>query len=259
MEACTSCGESEELRGEPWEGDIKVTCLTCGAHWMRGAPRCAGCGGTDIVTRPQAKTRHSRGNQLSIIGWDAVPLCRVCDAEALDTSMAQNTAVPGDYVSVFLSGKDGHPPAPPAAKPPGLVSAPPSGLVAAPQPSVGRVARPDSRRTATTPHRPRSPRPQPVPTAVPTVRQAIAAFLADASGEVDHTALVLLGVHLGSHNRLGILDETGAADRLGAWCDSHWSERGSASAERALSTIRRAVDFWGARGWLAADPAVNIR
>jgi hypothetical protein len=38
---CPACGESEELRGEPSDGDIKITCLRCAAQWMRGAPPAA--------------------------------------------------------------------------------------------------------------------------------------------------------------------------------------------------------------------------
>ncbi|MEV8312163.1 hypothetical protein AB0P36_33885 [Streptomyces flavidovirens] len=107
--------------------------------------------------------------------------------------------------------------------------------------------------------RPKVQRSRPVPSAAPTVRQAIAAFLAEVSGEVDHTAMVLLGTHLGSHNRLGILEEPQAADRLADWCHGHWGDRRTAAAERALGTIRRAIDFWGARGWLASDPAAKFR
>ncbi|ESU50745.1 hypothetical protein K7395_02440 [Streptomyces filamentosus] len=93
---------------------------------------------------------------------------------------------------------------------------------------------------------------------VPTVRQAIAAFFAGASGEVDHTALVLLGTHLGSHNRLGVLDEPSAADALAAWYQGHWGHRNGSAQQRALDTLRRAVAFWGARGWLTSDPAAKL-
>ncbi|MEU3228169.1 hypothetical protein ABZ695_34100 [Streptomyces sp. NPDC006976] len=93
---------------------------------------------------------------------------------------------------------------------------------------------------------------------VPTVRQAIAAFLAEASGGNDHTALVLLGTHLGSHNRLGVLDEPGAAAALTAWYQGHWGHRNSSAQQRALDTLRRAVAFWGACGWLTSDPAAKL-
>jgi hypothetical protein len=93
---------------------------------------------------------------------------------------------------------------------------------------------------------------------VPTVRQAIAAFMAEASGQADATAMLLLGTHLGSHNRLNMLEEDGAADRLADWYHGHWGDGGD-RAQRALTTICRAIDFWAARGWLASDPAAELR
>ncbi|MGA5148204.1 hypothetical protein ACPCSF_24670 [Streptomyces griseoincarnatus] len=93
---------------------------------------------------------------------------------------------------------------------------------------------------------------------MPTVRQAIAAFMGEASGRPDATAMLLLGTHLGSHERLGVLEQEGAADRLADWCQGHWGG-GSDRDRRALSTICRAVDFWGARGWLTSDPAARLR
>ncbi|WP_175407350.1 hypothetical protein [Streptomyces sp. TRM64462] len=266
---CPSCGEAEELRGEPFEGDIKVTCLRCDAQWTRGAQRCAGCGGPEIVHRPQAMTRHSRGTQLSIIGWRELPLCRSCDAEALEASIAQNVPVPSEYVAVCLFGRDDSRPR--RATPRRPAPSPPSTPGDAPR--QGRVAadqRKSSTEAPTGQRSPRAARPaagaplsrakvKPAPSSVPTVRQAIAAFMAEASGTVDATALLLLGTHLGSYNRLTALDDTEAADRLTAWCDSHWSDRGSEAAQRALGTICRAVDFWGARGWLSSDPASGVR
>lgn len=273
---CPSCGEDEDLRGEPSDGDIKITCLRCAAQWMRGAPRCAGCGGTDIVQRPQAMTRHSRGTQLSIIGWRELPLCRVCDAEALETSIAENLPVPSDYVAICLLGREGRTAAPPPPRPVAAEPAPGGG--AAERPGGGRAperpepkAQPESgpgpepKPAAPAPAKPRTAartrtgRAKPAPSRVPTVRQAVAAFLAESSGTADATAMLLLGTHLGSYNRLTVLDEAGAADRLTEWCDGHWPDRGGDTAGRALDTIRRAVDFWGARGWLTTDPAAGIR
>jgi hypothetical protein len=224
---------------------------------MRGASRCASCGGADIVERPQAMTRHSRGTQLSIIGWRELPLCRTCDAEALETSVTENTPVPSDYVANCLYGHGGRsearsaPHAAAPAPPPvtGLPAPAPERQEQPPRPVVSPPAKP----------RPRRARPSPEPSTVPTVRQAIAAFLAEASGEVDHTAMLLLGTHLGSYNRLGVLDESDAAEKLAAWCEGHWAQRKGGAAERAVGTIVRAVDFWGARGWLASDPAAQLR
>ncbi|MDK1342066.1 hypothetical protein QNO09_01780 [Streptomyces sp. 378] len=264
--ACPACGENEELRGEPSDGDIKVTCLTCGAQWMRGGLRCASCGGQDIVHRPQAMTRHSRGTQLSIIGWRELPLCRSCDAEALHSSISQNIPVPSDYVAACLGAaqRPAAPAAPQSQEAPSPAPAdsrevPPNAparkdtVPKAPEPgAAGKAAAPRSRPQAAGP---KAARP---PSMVPTVRQAIAAFMTEASSQADATAMLLLGTHLGSHNRLTVLDEDGAPERLADWCLGHWND-GSDRSQRALDTVRRAVDFWGARGWLTSDPAAGLR
>ncbi|WP_063806763.1 hypothetical protein [Streptomyces regalis] len=260
--ACPSCGEAEDLRGEPLDDDIRITCLSCGAQWMRGGVRCAGCGGQDIVHRPQAMTRHSRGTQLSIIGWRELPLCRSCDAEVLETSISQNIPVPSDYVAACLGAAERQaatatPQAgPPAPTPPDPAPAPKPAPAATAKPATAAKSSPAPR----TPARPRQARPKvtPSPSMVPTVRQAIAAFMGESSGQADATAMLLLGTHLGSHNRLTVLEEAGAADRLAEWCLGHWGDGGD-RAQRCLSTICRAVDFWGARGWLASDPAAGLR
>ncbi|MFW6725038.1 hypothetical protein ACHZ98_33860 [Streptomyces sp. MAR4 CNY-716] len=280
--SCPSCEETDQLRGEAADGDIRITCGSCGAQWMRGAPRCAGCGGTGIVARPQAMTRHSRGTQLSIIGWRELPLCRLCDGRALRTSLEENIPVPADYVAVCLYGT-GDPtatgPAPaadiPALEPdaPRTLSAPSASRpvcgAGGPTAQGERDAGAGTGRTAasTGPARTKDAdanstlrsRRKPEPAAVPTVRQAIAAFLTDASGDVDHTALLLLGTHLGSYNRLSTLDGPDTAQNLSAWFDSRWEDRTNPAAQRAIDTLRRAVDFWGARGWLTTDPAAGLR
>ncbi|KUO15413.1 hypothetical protein AQJ91_41420 [Streptomyces dysideae] len=258
MAACPSCGEAEDLRGEPVDGDIRITCLSCARQWMRGGVRCANCGGQDIVHRPQAMTRHSRGTQLSIIGWRELPLCRSCDAEVLETSISQNIPVPSDYVAACLG----------AAQSPAVAAAPQAGPPAptpAPKPAPAAAAKPAAAAESSPPPRapagPRQARPKataPSPSMVPTVRQAIAAFMSESSGQADATAMLLLGTHLGSHNRLTVLEEDGAADRLAEWSLGHWGDGGD-RAQRCLSTICRAVDFWGARGWLASDPAAGLR
>ncbi|MGY0065676.1 hypothetical protein ACWZEH_02285 [Streptomyces sp. QTS137] len=258
---CPSCGEDEELRGESDEGDIRITCLSCNAQWMRGAPRCASCGGRDIVHRPQAMTRHSRGTQLSIIGWRELPLCRTCDAGALETSITQNVPVPSDYVAACLGAVRGRP-ATPGTPPTPPASAPKATPPSAPKPvPEGKSAAPAKSSPAQrTSARPRQSRPKtmPSPSMVPTVRQAIATFMTEASGQADATAMLLLGTRLGPHNRLNVLEEDGTADRLADWCHGHWGDGGD-GAQRALGTICRAIDFWGARGWLASDPAAGLR
>lgn len=93
---------------------------------------------------------------------------------------------------------------------------------------------------------------------VPTVRQAISAFMTETSDQADATAFLLLGTHLGSHNRLTVLETDGTARQLADWCKGYWAD-GSDRSRRAVGTICRAVDFWGARGWLVTDPAANLR
>jgi len=100
---------------------------------------------------------------------------------------------------------------------------------------------------------------KPMPSSVPTVRQAISAFLTEASGDVDQTAMLLLGTHLGSYARLGTLEHEQTADDLAAWFAQRWEDPASEGAGQARETICRAVDFWGARGWLASDPARRLR
>ncbi|THA25438.1 hypothetical protein E4198_12555 [Streptomyces sp. RKND-216] len=287
---CPSCGEREDLEGTPQDGDIRVVCGVCGAAWMRGGPLCATCGGDDIVARPQSMTRHSRGTQLSIIGWRQLPLCRNCDAEVLRSSVEENVPVPHTYVAAALhTPRTGGAPhrarqaavrQTPPPKKPGPVAAgaeqPATGQRflettgpgegAAPPPAT-RTAPPDAQRQAprATSNRgvrrrpPARPPAGPAAGTVPTVRQAIAAFLAEASGEVDNTAMLLLGTHLGSYNRLGALDQPDAATALADWFNGRWQEPHSATAQRARETLCRAVDFWGARGWLASDPAAHLR
>lgn len=96
--ACPGCGEREELRGEPVEDGIRILCETCGAGWLRGTdPACATCGGDDLMFRPRAITQYSRGTQLSLVGWQNVPMCVRCDAEALERSTASGAPVPAHY------------------------------------------------------------------------------------------------------------------------------------------------------------------
>lgn len=265
---CPSCGETEDLSGTPQDGDIRVACHGCGAQWMRGAPVCSTCAGSDIVERPQAMTRHSRGTQLSIIGWRQLPLCSGCDAQALATSIAQNTPVPGPYVSAALHTGGKAAPAPAAPREPtGHATQTPAAKptrspTSAPPPQRGHHQtqhRPGSDKPTGAAARPRRSRPQPAPTQVPTVGQAITAFLTEASGEADHTALVLLGAYLGSYNRLSALDAEPSEDWLVTWFDKRWKDRESPTGLRARETFCRAVDFWGARGWLTRDPVAPLR
>jgi ribosomal protein L37E len=102
--ACKDCGESEELSGEATESGIRIRCGRCGATWLRDtAVRCATCGGSSVVMRPRAMTQFSRGTQLSIVGWQDVPCCTVCDAEALARSTSSGGPLPSGYRPAAMS------------------------------------------------------------------------------------------------------------------------------------------------------------
>ncbi|MGW0734783.1 hypothetical protein [Streptomyces sp. NPDC002851] len=59
--------------------------------------------------------------------------------------------------------------------------------------------------------------------------------------------------------RPATLEDAATADALVEWCEGHWPDPDANAARRALSTICRAVDFWGARGWLGSDPVAGLR
>jgi hypothetical protein len=263
---CPACGEDQRLRGRPSGDDIEVTCETCGAQWLRGAPRCNSCGRTDAVTRPQVMTRHPRGNQLAIVGRRQLPLCPDCDADAITESEAGNRPVPETYVSVFLFGRElpHHRPATPA---------PASESGNAREASAERVTNtflaaapttPTPKRKTTSPATRQVPaQPEPTPPqerglSRPTVRQAIEAYLS-ASPEADSLAMLFLGQHLGPASRLESLDRPEAADSLVDWFDATWDTRQSERRRTAATAITAAVDAWLAHGWLTEDLAAGLR
>jgi Zn ribbon nucleic-acid-binding protein len=91
---CPSCGEQEELSGRRTDGEILLTCHTCGYDGPRVAKRrCETCGGDDVVERPKALVERSRGTQLSVVGYTTTVLCRVCDADDLAAALAHGGAV----------------------------------------------------------------------------------------------------------------------------------------------------------------------
>jgi Zn ribbon nucleic-acid-binding protein len=91
---CPSCGEQEELSGRRTDGEILLTCHTCGYDGPRVAQRrCETCGGGDVVERPKALVERSRGTQLSVVGYTTTVLCRVCDADELAAALAHGGAV----------------------------------------------------------------------------------------------------------------------------------------------------------------------
>lgn len=82
---CPSCGESEALRGRRGEGEIAMTCDTCGHRWSRSlVPTCPHCGRTDLRQAPLAIVEKGRGTQLSVVGTRPIHLCQACDHELLE-------------------------------------------------------------------------------------------------------------------------------------------------------------------------------
>lgn len=100
---CPGCGEDEDLAGEATADGIRIRCGSCGTSWMRDtAPVCATCGGDRIVFRPRTMTQFSRGTQLSVVGWQDVPLCLHCDEAALTRSMDSGGPLPSGYVPAAM-------------------------------------------------------------------------------------------------------------------------------------------------------------
>jgi hypothetical protein len=96
--SCTACREDSDLRGRRTDAGIRITCQSCGYEWDRDtSPRCATCGGEDIVPRPQTLTAFSRGTQLSVLGWRNVPLCAVCDRDEFMRSTRAGGPLAPDY------------------------------------------------------------------------------------------------------------------------------------------------------------------
>ncbi|MQA84306.1 MAG: hypothetical protein GEV03_06705 [Streptosporangiales bacterium] len=104
--ACPACGETENLTGERRPDGIHLTCGACGNTWPRYAARaCATCGGTRLHERTQALTQYSRGTQLSVVGWQKVPLCETCDAAMLARS-SEGKPIPHTYRPAAIARRD---------------------------------------------------------------------------------------------------------------------------------------------------------
>jgi hypothetical protein len=253
-QVCAACGEDEQLHGEPVDGDIAVTCLSCGATWMRGAARCNTCGGQDIVSRPQPMSRHPRGNQLAIIGWRELPLCQTCDAEVLTASLASNRPVPEGYVSACLftlqelgqtqqrrpaptqSGSGSKRPSRDAAK---------SNSTTSPSPLPQHQRAAPARRTT--------------PSAPPTLRQAIEAYLSSTPSAADSVTLLMLGSHLGPSTRLNELDASDTPGNLTAWFMQLWDDKNPDRRAIARSTVLGAIDYWRSQDWIHNDAGAGLR
>ena len=279
-QTCPSCGETEALRGQPSGGEIEVTCLGCGMHWMRGGARCKTCGDSDVVSRPQSMSRHPRGNQLSIVGWREILLCRRCDHRALAESLTKNLPVSEGYVSACLFGDEDARPEPSGQRgqppPRGTATTRPTRLpghgsaqdVASTQEAGsthavdegrgrGRVG-PVVAASSTGSARQAAPARPETALADPTVRQAVEAYL-KTDAHADSTAILMLGTHLGSSTRLKALEQPQTATDLREWFLRLWGERSGGRGEEARETVLRAIDHWRAQGWLSGDPAAELR
>jgi Zn ribbon nucleic-acid-binding protein len=94
---CPQCGEQEELSGRRVDGEVFLTCDSCGYDGPRVARRtCPGCGSVDVVDRPKAVVERSRGTQLSVVGYTTVTLCKTCDADTLAAALSHGGAVMPD-------------------------------------------------------------------------------------------------------------------------------------------------------------------
>lgn len=244
---CPDCGNEQDVTGrvDDHAGDIELTCGQCDRSWWRGQRRCASCGGPDLTTRPQVMRRHSRGNQLSILGWRDVTLCHECDATVLNAHPFDHTPIPEDYVSAALidaiavaSPPSPHPPSPSADRPRPPSLAPPPSSPAPPPPPA-----------------PAPPRP---PT---TVRQALErsqALLAAEGRTLDPTVVLLLGQRLGPATRLDGLNAAGHDPAaLRAWAEGLWGA--GADAGTARDTITALADHWQRQGWTTTDMAAELR
>lgn len=246
---CPSCGESERLVGTQVADDIEVTCQSCGHRWMRGRPRCRGCGGEAAVRKLQLMTRHPRGNQLAVVGHREVPLCPHCDREILGGDSESRT-IPEGYVSRFVFGPDDHRPSAAAAGPKTPATAasrtPPAAAPARP----GVPPRPATSQARARPERTPDP---------PTVRQAIDAFM-KATPDVDALTMLMLGRHLGPATRLRELEKPARVTALQQWFAATWGDhRTEPRAAAAGAALIEAVDHWRGQGWLDADPVGFLR
>ena len=241
---CPGCGETDEIRGRPVDGDIRLTCQQCGTTWLRGAPTCRSCGGSEVILAQQAVTRLPRGTLRAIVGMRDIPLCPSCDSTVL-ADVARNQHVPEEYLSQFLR----RPPVP---------RQPRSEETSAPQPAAAPSPRP------TTAVRPpgRSVAPPPVappaqPITDPTVRVAIDAYLTHAQDQsantpADPVTLVLLGQFLGPSTRLSRLEPETIRD----WLHRTWPSARARS--RPAATMRGAVSHWVDKSWLPESAIENL-
>ncbi len=242
MTACPTCGETDDLSGRPAADDIEVTCGACGTSWMRGDPRCKGCGATGGIPYRQVMTRTPRGNQVAVVGHREVVLCPTCDAEAISAAAA--APVPEHYVSVFLFGV----PSPTAHAP----RAPRAPAEDAPSPTNPPAPHRGPPPAAT----PAAPAPataaEPAGPVDPTARQAIEAYLT-ATPEGDSLTMLMLGRHLGPSRRVRDLDGEAEQQRLRTWFDRTWSVKDQPRRDAARAALTDVLAHWRARGWVGPE------
>lgn len=99
---CPACGEHDRLRGERDGELILLACEGCGHRWQRDPrPACPNCGGRDLVEAPKAVVEKVRGDQMAIVGYTKVQLCRMCDRDLIDTLARSKAPLPPDAMPVI--------------------------------------------------------------------------------------------------------------------------------------------------------------
>ena len=238
---CPGCGEADALHGSPVADDIEITCGSCGLTWLRGARRCAACGGNDIVDLPQVMTRRPRGNQVAIVGRRQVPLCRTCDRAAVDSYFATNRPVAENYASVAVLGS--------------IAPDPEVDQPRRARPRTGRPPRPSGHGVA--PAQP-SPAAGAIQPEHPTVRHGIESALGVTPG-LDSLALVLLGRFLGPARRLEDVERDVSAQELAEWFQQTWGGGAGAARESALAAVTAVFAHWLDVGWIEKDASDPLR
>ena len=98
---CPACGEAERLEGRPAGRVIELTCRGCGTTWERDpTSRCPSCGSSDLIEVPKRVVEKVRGDQMSVVGFVRVHLCRSCDAELVERFLSAREPLPPDAMPV---------------------------------------------------------------------------------------------------------------------------------------------------------------
>ncbi|NEE04198.1 hypothetical protein [Phytoactinopolyspora halotolerans] len=107
---CPTCGTDDDVYGTRVDDDrIMLRCERCAAEWPRDeTQRCATCSGTDISTVPRAVLAGGRATVQSIVGRQDVPVCAVCDREAVETYTLRGHALPPGHITAASQPRDTH-------------------------------------------------------------------------------------------------------------------------------------------------------